>query len=559
MLTAIHIENFALIDALDLKLQAGLTTITGETGAGKSILLGALGLVLGNRADLSAVRDTTRKCVVETHFNLQNSGLESLFEDLYLDFDPQTIVRREILPSGKSRAFVNDSPVTLNQLNSLGNYLVDIHSQHQTTQLSGDDFQVNVINAYLVEQTKNENRPASTILAEYAAALNAHTKLLKEIDELKKQEATLIKEYEYNTFLLEELEAVQLDKIDLPVLEEESIQLSNVESIALALNEANELLILEESGIIDQLRISQKRLQQVSAYAAHYASLAERTTSVLIELEDLQIDIATQAENIEADPERLETVNNVIATIENLLRKHHLTNVQELISYRDELAGKVLSTQGLSKKLKNLQAQLETVSKELVNLGDEIHKMRVAHAPAFEQEILDTVHALGMPDAQFKLHLEPATTFIATGIESVSFRFTANKGTMLQALDKAASGGELSRLMLAIKSLLSRCMRLPTIIFDEIDTGVSGSIASKMATIMTQMSRSMQVIAITHLPQIAAAGTDHLFVKKKIVDDRTVSQIQLLNSVDRVEELAQMLSGGTVSDAARENARELLK
>jgi DNA repair protein RecN (Recombination protein N) len=252
-------------------------------------------------------------------------------------------------------------------------------------------------------------------------------------------------------------------------------------------------------------------------------------------------------------------VNNLIASIENLLRKHHVTTVEELISYRDELAGKVLSTQGLSKKLKELQAQLVVVSKQLAILGDEIHQLRVAHAPAFEQEILETVHVLGMPDAQFKLHLEPASTFLATGIESVSFRFTANKGTSLQALDKAASGGELSRLMLSIKSLLSRCMRLPTIIFDEIDTGVSGSIASKMALIMTQMSQSMQVIAITHLPQIAAAGNEHLFVKKKIVDDRTVSQIQLLSSDDRVEELAQMLSGGTVSDAARENARELLK
>ena len=559
MLTSIHIENFALIDALDLDLKSGLTTITGETGAGKSILLGALGLVLGNRADLSAVRDTTRKCVVETHFNLSGHALTTLFEELELDYEEQTIVRREILPSGKSRAFINDSPVTLNQLSALGVYLIDIHSQHQTMQLSGDSFQVNVLDAYIKEQTKAAKKPAAQLFEEYAILRTTHSSISKELVQAQKLEASLVKEYEYNTFLLEELEAVQLDRIDIAALEEESTQLSNVETIGVSLNEASESLSLEETGIVDQLRLVQRRLQQVSSYSTVYVNLLERTTSVLLELEDVQTALEAQVDLVEANPERLEIVNNIMATVENLLRKHHVTAVEELIAYRDELANKVLNTQGLSKKLKALQAQVDLTSSELGTLGKTIHDLRVQHSPAFELEILETVHALGMPDAQFKVHLEPSLDYLPTGMETVSFRFTANKGTVLQALDKAASGGELSRLMLAIKAMLSRCMRLPTIIFDEIDTGVSGVIASKMAVIMQHMSQSMQVITITHLPQIAAAGEEHLFVKKKIVADRTVSQIQRLNAVDRVEELAQMLSGGSISEAARENARELLK
>jgi DNA repair protein RecN (Recombination protein N) len=559
LLTSIHIENFALIDALDLNLKSGLTTITGETGAGKSILLGALGLVLGNRADLSAVRDTARKCVVETHFNLSGHALTRLFEDLELDYEEQTIVRREILPSGKSRAFVNDSPVTLNQLSALGVYLIDIHSQHQTMQLSGDSFQVNVLNAYIQEQTKTAKKTAASLFEEYAVLLTTHTSIGKDLAQSQKLEASLLKEYEYNTFLLEELEAVQVDHINIAMLEDESTQLSNVETIGVSLNEASEALSLEETGIVDQLRLVQRRLQQVSSYSTVYVNLLERTTSMLLELEDVQAGIETQVEHIEADPERLEIVNNLIATVENLLRKHHVNTIEELIAHRDELAGKVLSTQGLSEKLKNLQVQLDTTSNQLKTWGQQIHDLRKQYAPAFEKEIMETIHALGMPDAQFKVHLEPSRDYLPTGMETVSFRFTANKGTSLQALDKAASGGELSRLMLAIKAMLSRCMRLPTIIFDEIDTGVSGIIASKMAAIMQHMSKAMQVIAITHLPQIAAAGEEHLFVKKKIVADRTVSQIQRLNALDRVEELAQMLSGGSISDAARENARELLK
>lgn len=559
MLTSIHIENFALIDALDLDLNTGLTTITGETGAGKSILLGALGLVLGNRADLSAVRDTTRKCVVETYFNLAGHELHSLFEELDLDYDQQTVLRREILPSGKSRAFVNDTPVTLNQLSALGVYLIDVHSQHQTMQLSGDAFQINVLNAYIKEQTKNTSQPATKLFEDYAALLLTFNKTHKELKQLQKEESTLVKEYEYNSFLLEELEAVQLDRLDISTLEEESTQLSNVESIASSFNETTALLSTEETGIIDQLRAVQKKLNQVGAYANAYANLSERSNSILLELEDLAAAIESQADRVEANPERLEEVNNFIAVIENLLRKHHVATINDLIIYRDELASKVLNTQGLSKKLKTLQSQLDSLKEQLLKLAGTIHDLRTTHAPAFEKEILETTHALGMPDAQFKVHLEPSQEFLSSGMETVSFKFTANKGTSLQALDKAASGGELSRLMLAIKALLSRCMRLPTVIFDEIDTGVSGVIASKMATIMQHMSQTMQVITITHLPQIAAAGEEHLFVKKKIINDRTVSQIALLTASDRVEELAQMLSGGIISDAARENARELLK
>lgn len=559
MLTHIHIENFALIDALDLNLESGLTAITGETGAGKSILLGALGLVLGNRADLSAVRDLSKKCVVEAHFNIANLSLEKHFEELDLDFEKLTILRREIAPSGKSRAFVNDSPVTLSQLSALGTQLIDIHSQHQTMQLSADVFQVNVLNAYVNEQSKNLPRTGLVVYNEYNEQLQHYNSIHKALDTALQDEAILVKEFEYNTYLLEELEAVPLEKLDINALEEESQQLSNVETIGISLNEVVALLQTEETGVTDQLRFAQRKLQQISTYAPKYEELYARITSLLLELDDIQDATNIQVDAIEANPERLEVVNNLIATLENLLRKHQLNDINELITYRDELAGKVLTTQGLKKKIKDLQSSLQEAYSNVTKLGNELNALRQAAIKPFEKDILETVKLLGMPDAQFKVSLEKSATFLNSGTDLIAFRFTANKGTSLLPLDKAASGGELSRLMLAIKSLLSKSIQLPTIIFDEIDTGVSGVIASKMATIMEQMAHTMQVITITHLPQIAAAGKDHLFVRKAVIDNRTISQIHRLEHKERIEELAQMLSAGSISDAARENARELLK
>jgi DNA repair protein RecN (Recombination protein N) len=558
LLRNIQIENFALIDSLELDLKDNLTMITGETGAGKSILLGALGLILGNRADLSTIRDTSRKCVVEAQFEVSTLGLKELFQEYDLDYEDISFLRREILPSGKSRAFVNDTPVTLAVMNSIGKRLIDIHSQHQTLQLSKDTFQAEVLNAFIIEATKNTLNPASVILNEYKHELGLFKNAQKELKKLQSQEALLSKELDYNNFLLEELESVNLDKIDQSALEEENEQLSNVETITEVFTEFNTSLSEDDHGVLDQLRQLQNRLQSISGYSTNYASIRERLSSVLLELEDVYEESSRESDKVEADPERLLQINTSLTILENLYRKHQVSDVSSLIQLRDELADKVFVSQGLDKKIKTQEKILLESEKNLLKLSKVLHDLRMKHKIDLEAEVIQVVVELGMPDAQFKIELLPLADFGKFGQDLIQFTFTANKGSQLLALDKAASGGELSRLMLAIKSILSRCKKLPTIIFDEIDTGVSGAIATKMANIMTVMSKEMQVMAITHLPQIAAAGDDHLIVRKVTDENMTYSTIKRLDKIARLEEIAQMLSGGTISNAARENARALL-
>lgn len=558
MLKHIQIENFALIDSLELDLQNGLTMITGETGAGKSILLGALGLILGNRADLSAIRDTSRKCVVEAQFQISNLSLMELFKELDLDYEDLSFLRREILPSGKSRAFINDTPVTLAVMDNLGKRLVDIHSQHQTLQLSKDIFQADVLNAFIIEATKNEAKPASQSLQSYRAELIVYKNTQKELKNLRSQEVQLSKELDYNTFLLQELEESALDQLDQRVLEEENEQLSNVESITDVFTEFNAVLSEDDLGILDQLRQLQNKLQSISSYSSSYDAIKERLSSVLLELEDVYQESSNEVDKIEADPERLLQINTSLSLLENLYRKHQVEDVPSLIQLRDELADKVFVSMGLDKKIKKQEKLLQDAENNLNKLGKELTGFKGKHKIALEAEVVRIVQDLGMPDAQFIIEVSPLGAYGDYGVDHTQFTFTANKGSQLLALDKAASGGELSRLMLAIKSILSRCKKLPTIIFDEIDTGVSGAIATQMAQIMTSMSKEMQVMAITHLPQIAASGNDHLIVKKLTDDHMTYSTIERLDKQARLEEIAQMLSGGTISSAARENARALL-
>ncbi|WP_292892443.1 DNA repair protein RecN [Nonlabens sp.] len=558
MLKHIQIENFALIDSLELELNKDLTMITGETGAGKSILLGALGLILGNRADLTAIRDTSRKCVVEAQFQISSLDVKELFEELDLDYEDLSFLRREILPSGKSRAFINDTPVTLAIMNTVGKRLVDIHSQHQTLQLSKDIFQTDVLNAFIIEATKNDSKPASQILQRYRTELGIFKNSQKELKRLKAQEAELSKELDYNNFLLEELEEAGLDRLDQLALEEENEQLSNVESITEVLTEFHAVLSEDDLGILDQLRQLQNKLQSISSYSATYAALKGRLTSVLLELEDIYQESSNEVDKVEADPERLLQINTSLSLLENLYRKHQVEDVASLIQLRDELADKVFVSLGLEKKIKTQEKLLQDSENKLFQLAQELTGLKTKHKTALETEVINIVNDLGMPDAQFLIEVVPLGIYGYSGADVIQFTFTANKGSQLLSLDKAASGGELSRLMLAIKSILSRCKKLPTIIFDEIDTGVSGVIATKMARIMKSMSEEMQVLSITHLPQIAAAGKDHLIVKKVTDEHRTYSTIQRLDQEARLEEIAQMLSGGTISNAARENARVLL-
>ncbi|MEO9954425.1 DNA repair protein RecN [Nonlabens sp.] len=558
MLNHIQIENFALIDSLELDLQNGLTMITGETGAGKSILLGALGLILGNRADLSAIRDTSRKCFVEAQFDISDLELKHLFEEADLDYENLSFLRREILPSGKSRAFINDTPVTLSVMNNIGKRLIDIHSQHQTLQLSKDTFQIEVLNAFLIENTKDSKKPASQLFSSYKNELLVYNNAKKELKKLQGQEAQFSKELDYNNFLLSELEEAGLDQLDQVALEEENEQLSNVESITEVFTEFNNAISEDDLGMLDKLRHLQNNFSKISEYSTVYSSLKDRLSSVLLELEDIYQDSSVEADKIEADPERLIQINNSIRLLEDLYRKHQVDTVDSLKVLRDELADKVFVSQGLDKKIKQQEKKLNDAELNLTKLGAKISKERIQYKAALEKDVLGIAKELGMPDAQFKVDITPLGFYGETGIDQIQFLFTANKGSQLLSLDKAASGGELSRLMLAIKSILARCKRLPTIIFDEIDTGVSGSIATMMAVIMKSMSEGMQVMAITHLPQIAASGNDHLIVKKITENNKTVSTIQRLDEDARLEEIAQMLSGGTISDAARENARALL-
>lgn len=559
MLKHIHIENFALIDSLDLDLNNGLTMITGETGAGKSILLGALGLVQGKRADLTAVRDTARKCVVEAQVDISYLSLYDLLEQHDLDVAPICFLRREILPSGKSRAFINDTPVTLATMSEIGNLLIDIHSQHQTLQLASDEFQIDALQAFINKVTEKEKEPAAQLLSSFRAERSAFKTLQSQLKKWQEEEVALAKEADYNNFLLEELEAAELDQLDITALEQENEQLSNVEEIHLVIQEFESITNQDEIGLLDQLRLLKNKFAQIARYDTVFENAKDRITTTLLELEDLTVDLSRKGDDIEADPERLEFINQRLNLVEQLFNKHHKEEVSDLIALRNELSDKVFATQTISKKIKQAQFQLLQLENNLKQLGEQIHHQRMNHLAVMEQEVLGTIKELGMPEASFKVSVQKTQDFNNYGMDEVEFKFTANKGSELLTLNKAASGGELSRLMLAIKALLSNYKKLPTIIFDEIDTGVSGAIAEKMAIIMKKMSTTLQVITITHLPQIASAGNDHLVVRKAVKNDVTISNIYKLNEHDRVEEIAQMLSGGKISDAARENARVLLQ
>jgi DNA repair protein RecN (Recombination protein N) len=558
LLKNIRVQNFALIDHLDLSLESGLTMITGETGAGKSILLGALGLLQGARADLNAVRDSSVKCIIEAQFVMQGLHLEELFVSNDLDYEVVSILRREILPSGKSRAFINDTPVTLKVMTLIGGHLIDIHSQHQTLEISTLDFQLEVLDSFVDTKTKHLKRGITVVLDDYKSTLVEHQSLNQELKRLKNQEAQLNKELDYNTFLLNELEQVPLEQMDESKIQEELNQLSNVELISEVLSELDHGVNNEDTGIADQLRALKNSIHRIKNFAESYSATENRLTTILIELEDISTEVDGLKDQLTADPERMEQLSVQLNHLNLLFKKHKVDQVNQLIEIRDALADQILTSQGMGNKMNKLVAKIAESATQLLVLGNEIHELRAAFAPDLEKEAVTIIQQLGMPAAQFKIVLDKQEDFLEHGMDELKFIFSANKGGKLLELDKAASGGELSRLMLAIKSILSHCKQLPTIIFDEIDTGVSGHIAEKMAEVMKAMSKTLQVITITHLPQIAAAGNDHLVVRKKTVENTTVSNIERLSDKDRIEEIAQMLSGGKISDAARDNAKVLL-
>tara|TARA_B100001063_G_scaffold247105_1_gene290240 strand:- start:5206 stop:6858 length:1653 start_codon:yes stop_codon:yes gene_type:complete len=549
LLTSLYIKNYALIDELNVQFNNGLTIITGETGAGKSILLGGLSLVLGKRADLSQVKDKDEKCIIEASFDIANYNLKSLFTELDLDYDVQTIIRREILPSGKSRAFINDTPATLDSLSELSSHLIDIHSQHQTQQLMENDYQFRVIDA-LADNKEN--------LEVFLKKLQEYRALQKSLQALMDSKAELIKEYDYNLFLVNELNETKLESINLEDLETQYEQLNNVEVIGEKLANAKGILSLEEQGVVDQLNTIKQELNKISGFGKAYEAIAERIASVHIELDDLLVELDDLEEALSTDPQELDRINSQLQIINNLFQKHAVSQIEDLISIKNELASKVSDTEGLDDAIKAKEDEISNLQNELNKLADQISKKRQSVLPILTQKLENLLSDLGMPNAKFKIELTNSERFLPNGKDNLQFLFMANKGSSYNELKKSASGGELSRIMLTIKSILSEYIQLPSIMFDEIDTGVSGEISNKMGGIMKQMSGRMQVFAITHLPQIAAKGNSHFKVFKIDNDNTTETQLKRLGEEERIVEIAQMLGGADITESAMAHAKQLL-
>tara|TARA_R110002167_G_scaffold78883_12_gene218002 strand:+ start:4294 stop:5946 length:1653 start_codon:yes stop_codon:yes gene_type:complete len=549
LLTSLSIQNYALIDNLQVNFNTGLSIITGETGAGKSILLGGLSLILGKRADLSSLKDTSQKCVIEAVFNVSNYHLKKLFDSEGFDYESQTIIRREILPSGKSRAFVNDSPVNLNSLQLLGERLIDIHSQHETLQLISNDFQFQVIDAL----AKNEEH-----LQHFKLELKQFKKLEKELKDLLDFQAEAIKEHDYNSFLLNELVEANLIDGELELLEEEHETLSNVEAIKEKLSESYQLLNDEQIGILTSLNGLKNNFNKLKGYSSKYEDLFLRVQSSFIEMDDVFKEINDLHDNLEADPNRLVEVNAKLLRINNLMQKHASINISELLQVKNELDEKVAITENLDATIQKKRNEIETKTAQLNIISKTIHENREQAIPNLISQLENILSSLGMPNAQFQIQTSYGNNFYFNGKDELTFLFSANKGGQFNELKKAASGGELSRIMLAIKSILSTYIQLPTIIFDEIDSGVSGEISNKMGDIMVLMSQTMQVISITHIPQIAAKGHTHFKVFKEDVNEVTRTNLVRLNHDERIVEIAQMLGGFEISSSAMAHAKELL-
>lgn len=549
MLTQLSINNYALINQLAIDFSSGLSIITGETGAGKSILLGALGLVLGNRADLSSLKDTSRKCVVEAKVALENYNLKAFFNEVDLDYEADTIIRREILPSGKSRAFVNDTPVKLSVLNELRVKLIDVHSQHQTMQLSDNSFQFTILDALAKNQSE---------LEKYVVHFKKLNQLKKEFQELEQAQKEANQKHDYNLHLFNELDEANVKVDEQEELEEKLEKLNNIEDIKLNLSEALEISENEEIGLQNLLNTLENRLSKISSFSKEYQSLSERITSVKIEFDDIVAELENANENVDFNPNENEELNDRLQLIYNLQKKHYVNSNQELLTILEELADKVSQVENAEETINNKKKEIEIVSKKIDAIALIITKNRTKAIPNLTKELETLLADLGMENARFSIKVKPTTSYFTNGKDELSFLFSANKGGNFGELKKVASGGELSRIMLSVKKVLSSNTQLPTIIFDEIDTGVSGEVSNKIAAIMQQMSKNMQVIAITHLPQIAAKGNNHYKVFKKEIKGVTTTNLKQLSTEERVVEIAEMLSGKDISDSALTHAKELL-
>ena len=549
MLTQLSIKNYALINQLSIDFTSGLSIITGETGAGKSILLGALGLVLGNRADLSSLKDASTKCIVEAKMAISAYNLQDFFNEVDLDYEAETIIRREILPSGKSRAFVNDTPVTLSVLNELRIKLIDVHSQHQTLQLSDKNFQFTVIDAI----AKNKERISS-----YQRGFAQLNQLKKELIELENSQREAHQQYDYNSHLFKELEVANLKIDEQHQLEEKLERLNNIEEIKLNLSEALQIAITDEIGVQSLVNNLENRLSKIAPFVKEYQNLLERITSVKIEIDDIVSEIENENDGIDFNTNEADEINDRLQLLYNLQKKHYVDSVEGLLKVYEELSKKVLQVENADEVIHNKREEIRTVSEKLDAIAMIISKARIASLPKLTKELENLLADLGMENARFSIKIKPTEDYLSNGKDELLFLFSANKGGNYGELKRVASGGELSRIMLSVKNVLSKNTQLPTIIFDEIDTGVSGEISNKIAAIMQQMSHHMQVISITHLPQIAAKGSSHYKVYKEEIKGVTTTNLKRLSSDERIVEIAEMLSGKDISDSALTHAKELL-
>jgi DNA repair protein RecN (Recombination protein N) len=549
MITSLSIENYALIEKLSVKFTDGFSVITGETGAGKSILLGALGLVLGKRADLTSLKNKEEKCVIEAHFQIKSYNLEPFFEANNLDYEEETIIRREILPSGKSRAFINDTPVNLNELQEMSTFLIDIHSQHQTQELSDDTVQFQIIDSVGLN---------FSLIDEYAIQLKEYKKNKSDLKSKTELLHSVLKEQDYNTFLLDELLSANLKSGEKEAIEIQFEKLNNVEFIKENVIKSLSIMNEEQFGVLQNLKEIKLCFQKIAGFSLEYNTVYERVNSVLIEFHDIEKELEQLSETVFSNPDELQIINDKLQLIYALEKKHQVNSVEELLLIQDELDKKVVSVTTLESQINAIENQIVLIENQLNKLAIEIHKNRVEAIPILTAKLALILGQLGMENARFNIKLISKDEFYFNGKDEILFLFSANKGSNFGLLKKVASGGEMSRIMLAVKSVLSNYSKLPSIIFDEIDTGVSGEIAHKMGEIMKSMSENMQVFAITHLPQIAGKGKEHFKVYKIIKDNLTQSELKLLSKEERIIEVAQMLSGSTISDSALIHAKELL-
>lgn len=548
MLKSLYIKNYALIKDIQLHFGSSFSTITGETGAGKSILLGALSLLLGSRADKDSLRDADEKCIIEAEFDLSKFNLKAVFESYDLDYDNQSIIRREITTS-KTRAFINDTPVKLKTLQDLKPYLIDIHSQNESQSLAQSQYQYHVLDKI----AKHEE-----VLKEYRITLKDFRNLKTELEKLTIEKQEAAKKQDYNQFLFDELEKSNLYEGKLEELEDEFQTLQNAEDIQEMLSESIQIIQQENLGVYDQLAIVNKRLNQITQYISTYAELKERLQSVLIEIEDIGADLENRLGDVEVNPEKLEKVETQLQSLNSLLKKHQVQTDVELIGIKNELEQELLEFTNIDHQILTCEKQLSLADQKLTKLSGILMANRKDAAKKLGEELLKVLSNLGMQNASINIEIENSEDYHRYGKDQLTWLFSANKGLPLRPLNKVASGGEISRIMLAIKSTLATYENLPTIIFDEIDTGVSGEIALKMGEIMKIMSEKMQVISITHLPQIASKGKQHLKVLKEVSETTTETLIKELNNEERILELSQMLGGDQNSSSAIAHAKSLL-